>query len=78
VPGVLGSVCVVADACIGDINANGFVDPGDFAILRQATGAAFPDENYNVLSDLNANGFGDPADFAILRPQVGTACPACP
>ena len=78
VPGDLGIICVKVGAHPGDINANNFIDPGDYAVLRAAMGKAFPDPDYNVLADLNANGFIDPGDYAILRAHMGKPCLSCP
>ena len=78
VPNQLGVICVLDEACNADINENGYVDPGDFAILRASMGKAFPDPSYDVSADLNANGYVDPGDFAILRTKMGTTCAPCP
>lgn len=78
VPGDLGIICVKDGAHPGDINGNGYVEPGDYAALRQAMGKGFPDSDYNVLADLNGNGYVEPGDYAILRSHMGQACLPCP
>jgi hypothetical protein len=72
-----GIVCVAAGALAGDINKNGAVDSGDFAMLRSAMGKSYPDPNYNVLADFNANGSIDSGDFAILRANMGKTLLSC-
>ncbi len=78
VPGDLGIICVKEGAHPGDINGNGYVDPGDYAIMRSVMGKGFPDPDYNVLADINGNGYVDPGDYAILRSHMGQACLPCP
>jgi len=79
VPGDLGTICVLADACTGTINENDSVDMGDFSIIRAAMGTSFPSSGYNLLADLNGNGTVDMADFSIVRAEMGASeCPSCP
>ena len=78
-PAQRATICVIAGACVGDINGNGVVDMGDFSDLRAAMGQAFPQAGYDLNADLNGNGAVDMGDFAILRGQMGTSsCPVCP
>lgn len=78
VPSALGIICVKAGAHPGDINGNGWVEPGDYAVLRSHMMTGFPDPNYNVLADLNGNGWVEPGDYAILRSHMMSACLPCP
>ena len=78
VPGDLGVICVLSGAHPGDINNNGWVEPGDYAILRSHMYTGFPDPAYNVLADLNGNGWVEPGDYAILRAHMNTQCLVCP
>ncbi len=78
VPGDLGVICVLNDACIADNNGNGYVDMGDFGLLRNAMGSSFPDERYDPKYDGNGNGSIDMGDFGILRAEMGKTCQSCP
>lgn len=78
VPGDLGIICVMSDACTADCNGNGSVDMGDFAQVRGSMGSSFPDAGYDVFADVNANGSIDMGDFAIIREEMGSSCPSCP
>ena len=76
--GDLGIICVLSGAHPGDINGNGFVEPGDYAVLRSHMNKGFPDPDYNVLADLNGNGYVEPGDYAILRAHMNKPVLPCP
>lgn len=59
--------------CTGDVNCDGAIDLGDFAILAVNFGAG-PGAT-TAQGDLNGDGFVDLADFAILAVNFGGSCP---
>jgi hypothetical protein len=73
-----GIICVAVGAIPGDVNGNGAIDSGDFALLRTAMGKSYPDPSYNVKADFNGNGAVDSGDFAILRANMGKTALTCP
>ncbi len=54
--GILGKICVVENACEGDINNNGAVDRFDSLFLGKAFNSSAGDDNYKPAADLNGDG----------------------
>ncbi len=74
-----GTICVVDNACEGDINGDGQVDRSDSRDFKRAFDTAFPDEGYAVGADFNADGLVNRSDSRTFKGDFNRGdCPACP
>jgi hypothetical protein len=78
VPASLGVVCVVANACEGDVDGNGAVNAGDNLAFRNAFPSQFGDGKYSPAYDMNGDGAVNAGDRLIFRPDFPrNDCPVC-
>ncbi len=79
VPGDLGVICVIANACEGDVNSDGVVNAGDTFLFRKALPSQFGGDNYSPCLDMNGDGVINAGDTFIFRHDLPrNDCPACP
>jgi len=72
---------VGCQTCLGDINGNTAVEPGDYGIMismlnsAAAQGFVIPstDPRYNICADLNQNTAVEPGDYGILISMLNAA-----
>lgn len=57
---------------LGDINADGYIDNRDYALLTAAYGSVPGQPNWNPAADLNNDGKVDLADLVILAQHINT------
>ncbi|NWH04493.1 hypothetical protein [Desulfobacter latus] len=77
VPADLGAICVLADACEGDMNGNGLVAFDDYTLISAAWASKFGDENYNPACDLDADGLIKFSDYTLFSADWKKTC-SCP
>jgi len=79
VPGDLGIICVVDNACYADQDGDGDVDAVDKLKHRLAAPSTFPSAKYKPAADIDADGDVDAVDklkFRLGSPR--SDCPDCP
>ena len=74
----LGYICVLADACVGDINSSGKVFYDDYALFNAAWNSHFGDANYNPACDLDGDGHVFYSDYALFNADWNKDCTSCP
>ncbi len=77
IPGQLGMICVLDDACVGDINSSGRVFYDDYALFNAAWNTQFGDENYNPACDLDGDGRIFYSDYALFNADWNKSCSSC-
>ncbi len=77
--GDLGTICVVENACEGDVNRDGVVNSGDSFKFKTVFPSSFGDGKYDPSCDLNGDGIVNPGDSFIFRSDFPrNDCPNCP
>ncbi len=61
----------IADAILGDVNRDGYVNIFDLLVVRDAIGSEPGDPNWNPLADLNGDGYINIYDLLIVRDNIG-------
>lgn len=78
VPGDLGSICIVENACIADVDGDGDVDMMDALKFRNASPSSFGSTNYNPAADLDGDGDVDMMDaLKFKQGSPRSVCPSC-
>ena len=79
VPGDLGIICVVDNACYADVDGDSDVDMMDTFKFKQASPSSFGASNYNPAADFDADGDVDMMDiFKFKNGSPRSDCPSCP
>ncbi len=76
--GTIGKICVVENACEGDLNNNGRVERIDSFIFKDAFNSKIGDNNFNGAADFNGNGRIDRVDSFIFKDDFNRGdCGTC-